>query len=585
MLFHQIKNNAFIKRLKLLQRQLFIISLFTFSYAHADWKGDVGYTKLSNELGLLLPDGSGIPVCHVEAAVTVNEESTWMPDPDNSAFSEKTLTDMTGAPDGAYSSHATSVGRLLYGTSTSMAPGVTDILLYYAGHWMQNGYLLYGYSYQPFTSDCRLANHSWVGGYTDPAEGTSELLRRIDWAIDRDEYIQTVGINNNTSSTRPLLAAAFNVIPVGRTDGMHSRLTSAVDEIYTGGRNLPDIVAPQTTTSGATPMIGSAALLLMDKGHNDTALSTDPVMQYKTTRAGKVVYNAERVETIRAALMAGADRFTVNSSSADIKDYRLKEENRTANSLDARYGAGQVNIYNSYHIIAAGEQNSIEDGGVQVSGFTGFDYDPSFGGLNSSNSTATYVIQPDSDHNLLTAALVWHIKIDGGTQYNFNDTATLYNLDMELYDQTTDETIAVSASSGTNSEHIWVSLAPGHTYILKVKRATEQAAFVWDYGLAWRLEKDTDLDMIPDEQDNCPKTANRSQLDSDEDGYGNMCDCDLDNNDRVGAGDYWRWRLFSTINPSSAMWNADVDFNGNGVADSGDYAIFMSRYLQTAPYE
>ena len=579
MLFHRIK--------MFFLRDLIIFNLLTFIFlylpplnAHAGWKEDVGYIKLSDELGAALPDGTGIQVCHVEAAVTVDDEYTWVPDPDNSAFIGKSLTDMTGAPDEVYSGHATSVGRLLYGDSTSMASGVTDVLVYYAGHWMQGGYVLNGYSYQPLVTDCRLANHSWVGG-----AGSPEILRRVDWAVDRDEYIQTVGVTNSSSSTRPLLSSAFNVIPVGRTDGSHSRVTSSVDDLYTGGRNLPDLVAPLTSSSGATPVVGSAALLLMNKGHNDAALSTDPVEASTTTRAGKIVFNAEKAEVIRAVLAAGADRHTVNTTGSDISDYRLEVENRTDNGLDIRYGAGQLNIYNSYNILAAGEQNSSEDGGIQPSGFAGFDYDPSFGGANSSNSTATYLISTGSDHNLLTVALVWHVNIDGGTTYNFDDTAVLYDLDLEVYDQTTSETAAVSASTGDNTEHIWVSLEPGHSYTIKVTRASGQNAFDWDYALAWRLNKDSDLDMIPDELDNCSMTANRSQLDSDEDGYGNMCDCDLDNNDRVDAGDYWRWRLFATIDPDSGYWDGSVDFNGNGAADGGDYAIFLSRYGQTAPYE
>ena len=52
-------------------------------------KTDVGYETLANELGDDLPDGAGLSVCHVEAAVTVDDESTWMPDPANTAFDGK----------------------------------------------------------------------------------------------------------------------------------------------------------------------------------------------------------------------------------------------------------------------------------------------------------------------------------------------------------------------------------------------------------------------------------------------------------------------------------------------------------------
>jgi hypothetical protein len=37
----------------------------------AGWKADVGYSKLSSELGDDLPDGSGLPVCRAEASVSL----------------------------------------------------------------------------------------------------------------------------------------------------------------------------------------------------------------------------------------------------------------------------------------------------------------------------------------------------------------------------------------------------------------------------------------------------------------------------------------------------------------------------------
>ena len=74
-----------------------------------------------------------------------------------------------------------------------------------------------------------------------------------------------------------------------------------------------------------------------------------------SNRNGAVIYNAERSETIKAALMAGASRFTFNTSTtANVEDYRVAAANQTDNGLDWRYGAGQLNINNSYNILAAG---------------------------------------------------------------------------------------------------------------------------------------------------------------------------------------------------------------------------------------
>ncbi|WP_319526480.1 hypothetical protein [uncultured Desulfosarcina sp.] len=581
-----------------------MIAMFP-SAGRAEWKTDVGYETLANELGDDLPDGAGLSVCHVEAAVTVDDESTWMPDPANTAFDGKTLNDKSGAPDGVYSGHATSVGKLLYGDYSSMASGIADIEVYYASHWLQGGYLRYGYNYQPATNSCRLANHSWVGNGLDDDDETSVLLRRLDWAVDRDETIQTVGLTNSSTSTRPLLSSAFNVIAVGRTDGSHSRGCSAVDGLYTADRTRPDLVAPMTATSSSTPVVGAAAALLIQVGHDDPTLSTDPVETSVTSRSGTMIYNAERAEVIRAALAAGADRFTVNTTSSDIVDYRLDADNQSDNGLDVRYGAGQLNIYKSYHIIAAGEQNSEEDGGESGVETSGFDYDPEFGGEDGSNDTATYTLTVDEDHNLLTVALVWHVKIDGGTGNSFDGTATLYDLDLEIYDIAADEVVAESVGSMDNRENLWIALVPGQSYEIRVKPGADQEAFSWDYALAWTTRADADQDLIPDDVDNCVSTANREQTDTDGDGYGNACDCDI-NGDEGGDGsvnllDYLVLKeAFGSIGPvlisdasgenntyadASDNWNADADFNGDLEVNLLDCLIFKDSFGNSASFE
>ena len=545
--------------------------------ARAGWKTDVGYAALADELGDVLPDGTALPVCQVEAATTVDDESTWMPNPDNTAFSSKALNDISGSPDGVYSGHATIVGQLLYGDSTSMASGITDIDVYNASHWLSNGYIYTGYSRKPAATDCRLANHSWVGSMTTDTYN-AEVLRRLDWAVERDEFIQTAGLTNSASSTRPLLASAFNVIAVGRTDGSHSRGCSAVDDLYTTDRTRPDLVVPQSATSYAASVVGAAAALLIQAGHDDPSLSTDPVQTSVTSRSGTVIYNAERAEVIRAALAAGADRFTVNTTSSDIVDYRLDEENQSDNSLDVRYGAGQLNIYNSYHIIAAGEQNSEEDGGGKGVETSGFDYDPEFGGEDGSNDTATYTLTADEDHNLLTVALVWHVEIDGGSGNSFDGTATLYDLDLELYDIAAGEVVAESAATADNRENLWITLVPGQSYEIRVKPGSELEAFSWDYALAWTTLADADHDLIPDDVDNCRLTANREQIDADKDGYGNRCDCDVNNDGVVDGADYLEFKN---------SWLSDdsvVDFNSDGSVDSLDYLVFKDRWKATEPY-
>ena len=196
---------------------------------------------------------------------------------------------------------------------------------------------------------------------------------------------------------------------------------------------------------------------------------------------GKTIYHAERSEVIKAALMAGASRETANTDGrANISDYR-SIGNETTNGLDQRYGSGQLNISNSYHILAAGEQ---EAGNVDA---TGFDYNDSFGGSNGSNSSASYLFNIGDEMSWFAASLVWNLTFEtdtGSDSTTFSDyTSKIYNLDLYLFSLATNTLIASSTSSIDNTENIWLMLAAGD-YRLNV--IATGAAFDHDYALAWQ---------------------------------------------------------------------------------------------------
>ncbi len=464
--------------------------------AQAGVNDDVGYTALATELGASLPDGSGVDVSHVEASVAEFDHDgipetpglpTYMPNPADAQFTGKTITDKTGTTLDNYSGHATGAGRRFYGNTSSFTPGISSIDSYNAVDWLGDGFIQAGTGLKPLVSSSRVGNHSWIGS-ADTAADNSDILRRVDWVVERDEFILAVGVSNG--STNPaLLSSAYNVIAVGTTDGGHGKFTAAVDADYIGGRVSPDIVAPFTTTSAATPVVASAAALLVDLGHNNPGLSTDPVSTSTTNRNGDTIRNAERAEVIKAALMAGAQRVTSNTTPADITDFRALPANQSDNGLDTRFGAGQLNIQNSFHIIAAGEQNSDEDdiGGTGAIDLSGFDYDPSFGGAGGSNSAASYRFSTTSLANF-TATLAWNIEIDGGVGPLFSGDASLYDLDLLLFDVTGSALLlADSTSAVENTENIWTSLQADRDYLLQVVLGEGQAPFEWDYALAWQV--------------------------------------------------------------------------------------------------
>jgi len=551
----------------------------TSTIATADYRNDVGYTKLQLDLGGAIPDGGGVEVGQVEGTQLVNGQDAWMPDITNGEFTGKTIVNASGAPAGLYSGHATPVGQTFYGTITSMTPAITTIYAYSAADWVGSGLLntVNGSGGpRPLTSSNRIMNHSWVGS-TITAD--TYVLRRTDWLVETDEIIQVVGENNGAggSSTLALMGSAYNVVTVGLSSGLHDLGSVALDATYTAGRTKPDIVAPADGTSISTPHVASAVALLIDLGHNNAGLSLGST----SNRAGVTVQNAERSEVIKAALMAGADRVTHNTAPnpTNLSLYRGTAPNQTANGLDKRYGAGQLNVRNSYWIIAGGEQNSTEDGHAGSVSSRGFDYDPSFGGSSSSNTTGTYPLPVQPYPRLLTASLAWNLDIvgfvNGPASNNFDTTANpLRNLDLSLINLGNGNAVVTSsASTNENTENLWVVIPANAQYALRVTKTG--ANFSWDYGLAWQLLQDTDSDGAYDGQDNCINIANFEQVDSDNDGYGNICDGDLDNNGFTNAFDTPLFRAQIGQPSVPPTYNA-ADLNCNGFVNSFDTPIFRS---------
>jgi hypothetical protein len=86
---------------------------------------------------------------------------------------------------------------------------------------------------------------------------------------------------------------------------------------------------------------------------------------------------------------------------------------------------------------------------------------------------------------------------------------------------------------------------------------------------------DQDDDGIDDTQDNCIEIVNPDQRDSNSDGFGNVCDADLDNNGSVSFADLDLFRSAFGTN------NADADFDGNGFVSFADLDIFRVLFGHT----
>lgn len=94
------------------------------------------------------------------------------------------------------------------------------------------------------------------------------------------------------------------------------------------------------------------------------------------------------------------------------------------------------------------------------------------------------------------------------------------------------------------------------------------AAFVL-YGRA-----DSDADGIADRLDNCIDVPNGDQRDTNGDGYGNVCDADLDNDCVVLAQD---WFIMRGVLGTD---DEDADLDGDGIVDTRDALSLFQRRLQ-----
>ncbi|MEL7448441.1 MAG: hypothetical protein AAFN78_04485 [Pseudomonadota bacterium] len=89
---------------------------------------------------------------------------------------------------------------------------------------------------------------------------------------------------------------------------------------------------------------------------------------------------------------------------------------------------------------------------------------------------------------------------------------------------------------------------------------------------------DTDADGVNDAADNCTDVANPSQRDTNNDGIGNACDADLNNDCAVNFADVGAMKaVFFTT-------DADADLNGNGTVNFIDLAVLKAAiFLPPGP--
>lgn len=499
----------------------------------AQWKDDIGYTSLKARLGGNLPTGSTIDVTQVEST----QAGAYMPDVNHAQFAGKTLQRKSGGT--GTSSHATSVGLYFYGQTASVASGIDVIDVYSAVNWYTSGCLNALSSDPPLPELRRIENHSWIG--QTGSFLASKILLRADLLSERDGVVMVAAVNNGQGTAIPeLMASAYNVLVVGLTNGKSSYGPVVVDN---SGRVKPDLVAPASATSFATPMVASAAAILLQTADDEGILAD---LDAEERRKGKALLT-------RALLMAGA---TKEEFSDWRKGFAAPVTDGTV-PLDYRFGAGELNIDNSHRILVAGRQSP---GDTQDVALTGWDY-RRIAGSPPEPEQYFFEIPAGACATRVSVLVAWNRQIElTGTE----GEPSLANIDLSLRrveGGTPGEIVDQSVSSVDNVEHIYrTELAPGR-YALRLASDRE-----WVYAMAWDIliEPDTDGDGVPDESDNCWLDVNADQADQDNDGVGDACDACTNTIpgvpvDLVGCPPAYRG-----------------DFDGDGDVDAQDLQIFES---------
>lgn len=439
--------------------------LLTGTAARADYFDDTGYRTLAAALGPALPSGSGITVTQVEFG-----DPDYLPQAGSGTFTGtgtvfggKNFTAKSGSS--GSSGHALEVGAHFYGLNTDPAngragftPGISTVDLYRVDRgftsisWNQAGWLKPGTFTEPRAEANAVQNHSWIAnGSPDLAASDKDALARFDFAILRDGFLAVTGVNNNSSAVPAQMASAYNNLAVGLSSGNHS--TGGVVSWLDGpGRQKPEIVAPLDFTSFSTALVSSAGALL-----RQAANSQGPT--------------AARPETLKAVLLAGA----------------TKEEfpgwTRTpAAPLDPVFGAGELNVANSWFILAGRGQTANLATARPDAAWSRVT-------LNTTTTTADYLLNIPLGFTgeTLSAVAAWNrIVTKSSPTYNMAVLAN-YNLSLARVPVTGSPVVLEeSLSTLENVEHVYRRNLPSGTYRLRLSLASGSNVNV-PAALAWRL--------------------------------------------------------------------------------------------------
>jgi hypothetical protein len=362
------------------------------------------------------------------------------------------------------SGHADSVGENFYGIPGGVATNVAHVDNYDAQFFYDSVID----TESPQNINDPVVNQSWIfSGVTTNIQASIDSL--YDDYAAKYETLFISGAGNDPSESVSSPATCFNGIGVGAYIAPINY--SSVGPTY-DGRAKPDITAPTNLTSFSTPYVAGAAAVLMQAG-----LRGD---------GGSATNSAADIRTVKALLLNGAIK---------PPDWT----NDAPSPLDYRYGAGVLNVFNSYEQLTGGKNGYIVSNSV-----------PSGGPHPPTGDTGTVGALSGWDFNTISSSAHHSSTNDGVNHYYFNvtngvnnaaftATATLVwnrqqsqtdinNLDLFLYDTISSNLIAASTSLVDNVQHIWLPQLPQGRYDLQVlKNAGNSVSGTETYALAFEF--------------------------------------------------------------------------------------------------
>ena len=407
--------------------------------AATDYRATIGLTALRSQ-GYLRGNGRDIAVAQVEAPETVSRKY-YAPDSRNFEFKGKDfkLEGISSSP----SSHATRIGSLIYGNSSGIAPAVDEIYSFSSDSFVGSKGLNPGWGKKPDKLDADVINNSWVGTFGNPNTDIN-TLRRLDYMAWRDDVVVVNSTENESWKPFPtLLASSYNGITVGRSSGSSGGVVTTDG----GTRVKPDLVVPMPTTSDAAAVVSGAAALL---------LSEADVRKMKPDAL-----------SMKAMLMAGALRPpTWQHGTSSPADDRYVP-------LDYKYGAGELRLFRSFHILDAGEQKENK-----VAAKRGWATEK----LSGSGKSDYFELKYSGVVTEFTAVLTWHRRFQQRGRSYDNLTPVLADLELQLLRKSGNKwvSVALSDSNSDNVEMIAIDNLAAGTYRLTVGGGKNE-----EYGLAW----------------------------------------------------------------------------------------------------